>query len=321
MFLGSLRVLCFLLACAAHAHAQPFRIGILVPEMGRAQSQAQKGFVQELKRLGYRERKDIIIEMRNTKDNRNALQPAANELMANRTHLILTTGTRATQAAIAATRNIPIIFIHPGDPVAAGLFKTSGAPRGNVTGVAAFAAQTTATRLALLKEILPVVRKVHVFFDFNNTFARENFALMELAARKLALQVDGHGVKSVDELKASISALPSAHDAAIFHMPDDLVESEASLIFEVARQRKLATMFNEEAWAIAGAMAAYGPAYLHMGRQAGSLADSILKGKAPDSLPVQRAEKFELILNYRTANAIGVGLSQEMLKKADRVIR
>jgi putative ABC transport system substrate-binding protein len=303
------------------AQAQVARIGVLVPEMGRAQSQAQKGLVQELKRLGYQERKNIAFEIRDAKGNRNALQAAAHELVAKKTNLIFATGTRASQAAMAAARDLPIIFVHPGDPVAAGLFKSAGQPGGNVTGVAAYAAQTTGTRLALLKEILPALAKVHVFFDSNNSFARENFSLVELASKKLGLRVSGHGVKSVDELKASVSAIPSEPGIAIFHIPDDLVESEATFIFETARKSKLPTMFNEEAWAIAGAMAAHGPDYLQMGRQAGRLAEQILKRQAPGALPIERAAKFDLTLNFRTANAIGVRLSQEMLKKADRVIR
>jgi putative ABC transport system substrate-binding protein len=322
MFAGNLFALLCLLACAAFdAQAQVARIGVLVPEMGRAQAQAQKGFVQELKQFGYQERKDIRFEVRNAKGNRNAVEPAAKELVASKISLIFATGTRAARAAMAATRDIPVVFVHPGDPVAAGLFKSSAEPRRNVTGIAAFAAQTTDTRLALLKEILPALQKVHVFFDSNNSFARENLTLVELAAKKLAVQVIGHGVKSVDELKASISAIPSEQAAAIFNVPDDLVESEASFIFETARQKKIPTMFNEEPWAIAGAMAAHGPGYLQMGRQAGRLAQRILKGQAPGSLAIERAAKFELTLNYRTANAIGVRLSQELLKKADRVIR
>jgi putative ABC transport system substrate-binding protein len=122
-------------------------------------------------------------------------------------------------------------------------------------------------------------------------------------------------------LKASISAIPSELGTAIFHVPDDLVESEASFIFETMRQKKIPTMFNEESWAIAGAMAGHGPDYLQMGRQAGRLAHRILKGAAPGSLPVERAAKFDLTLNYRTATFIGVRFPQELINKADRVIR
>lgn len=321
VFTGNLLAILFMFACAFQAQAQMHRIGVLVPEMGRAQSQAQKGLIEELQQLGYQPRKNISFEIRNAKGNRNALQPAANELAASKINVIFTTGTRATLAASAATRDIPIVFVHPGDPIALGLLKGSGESRGNVMGVAAFAAQTTDTRLALLKEIFPALQKLHIYFDSNSSYAPENLALVESAAKKLALHVVNHGVKSVDELKASVSATPSEQGAAIFHIPDDLVESEVDFIFETARQKKLPTMFNEEAWAIAGAMAAHGPNYFQMGRQAGRLADGILKGQTRGSAPVQRAAKFDLTLNYRTANIIGLRLSQEILKKADKVIR
>jgi len=322
VFAGIPVAIIFMLAGAAFAaQAQIHRIGVLVPEMGRSQSQAQKGMIEELQQFGYQPRKNISFEIRNAKGNRNALQPAAHELAAGKVNVIFTTGTRATLAASVATRDIPIVFVHPGDPIALGLLKSSAESGGNVTGVAAFAAQTTDTRLALLKEIFPALQKLHIYFDSNSSYARENFALVESAAKKLALHVVSHGVKSVDELKAGVGATPSEQGAAIFHIPDDLVESEVDFIFETARQKKLPTMFNEEAWAIAGAMAAHGPNYFHMGRQAGRLVAGILKGQTRGSVPVQRAAKFDLTLNYRTANIIGLRLSQEILKKADKVIR
>jgi putative ABC transport system substrate-binding protein len=310
-----------LLSSGFEARAQIHRIGVLVPEIGRAQSQAQKGLIEELAQLGYQRRKNITLDIRNAKGNRSALQPAAEELAASKVELIFTTGTRATLAASAATRTIPIVFVHPGDPITLGLLNASGDSKGNVTGVAAFAAQTTATRLALLKEILPTLQRIHVYFDSNNSFVRANLARVESAAKNLALRVSSHGVKSVDEFKASVAATPSERDAAIFHIPDDLVESEVDFIFETARQKKLPTMFNEEAWAIAGAMAAHGPNYFHMGRQAGRLVEGILKGRSPAALQVERAAKFDLTLNYRTANIIGLRLSPEILRKADKVIR
>jgi putative tryptophan/tyrosine transport system substrate-binding protein len=100
-----------------------------------------------------------------------------------------------------------------------------------------------------------------------------------------------------------------------------LFESEADFLFETAREKKLPTMFNEEAWAINGALAAYGPSYLEMGRQAARLIDRIIKGEKPESLPVERASKFDLTLNYRTATFIGLRFPEEMLKKAEKVIR
>ena len=299
----------------------PVRLGVLVQEMGRAQSQALKGLTEELKQLGYRERTNLFFETRNVKSNRAALQPAAGELVAQKVKLIFTTGTSATRVAMAATSDIAVLFVHPGDPVAAGLMKSNEERAKNLTGVAAYAAQTRERRLALLKEILPALQKIWVFFDANNAASRDNFKTADSAAKKLGVQAVGYGIKSADEFKTTLASLRGESGAAIFQVADEVVESESEFLFETARAKKIPTMFNEESWAIAGALAAYGPNYLEMGRQAGRLADRILKGENPGSLPIERAAKFDLTLNYRTARFIGVDLTAEMLKKADKVIR
>ena len=312
--------LVFVLPSAALAQT-PVRLGILVQEMGRAQSQAIKGLTEELKRLGYRERTNFVLEIRNVKGHRAALQPAAGELVAQKVKLIFTTGTSATRAAAAATVDIPVLFVHPGNPVVAGLIKIGEERASNLAGVAAYATQTTERRLMLLKEILPSVQKIWVFFDANNAVARDNFKLADSAAKKMGLQAAGYGIKSSDELKTTLGSLRYENGAAIFQVADELVESEAEFLFETARANKIPTMFNEETWAINGALAAYGPNYLEMGRIAARLADRIIKGEKPGSLPLERATKFDLTLNYRTARLIGLNLTPEMLKKADKVIR
>ena len=320
--IGSLIViaaLMFSMPLAAWAQA-PARAGILVQEMGRAQSQAIKGLSEELKRIGYRERQNLFFEVRNVKGNRSALQPAAAELVAQKVKFIFTTGTSATRAAAAAA-DIPVLFVLPGDPVASGLIKSADDRSKHITGVAAYAAQTTERRLALLKEIMPALQKIWIFFDANNALSRDNLKLAEGAAKKLALQVVGYGIKSADELKTTLGGVRAENGAAIFQVADELVESEAEFVFETARAKKIATMFNEESWAIAGALAAYGPNYLEMGRQAGRLADKIIRGESPASLPFERAAKFDLTLNYRTASFIGLNLTAETIKKADKVIR
>jgi putative tryptophan/tyrosine transport system substrate-binding protein len=311
-----------LLAAPGLASAQtPARIGILVQEMGRAQSQAIKGMSEELKRLGYRERKNLFFETRNVNGNRAALQPAAGELLGKNVGVVLTTGTSATRAAMAATKDIPIVFVYPGNPIAAGIVKSLDERGKNVTGVAAYAGQTTEKRLTLLKEILPALRKIVVFYDVNNAFSRESFERAESAAKYIGLQTAGYGVKSADELKTTLGSLSAGKGMAIFQVADELVESEAEFLFATARAKKLPTMFNEESWAIAGALAAYGPSYLEMGRQAARLIDRILKGEKPQALPVERASRFDLTLNYRTASFIGFRFPDGPLKQADKVIR
>lgn len=311
-----------LAAISAPAAAQtPPRIGILVQEMGRSQSQAIRGLNAGFKQLGYRERTNIFFETRNVKSNRAALQPAAEELLAHRVNVIFTTGTSATRAALAATPNVPIVFVHPSDPAAAGLMKSATDRPKNITGVAAYAATTTGYRLTLFKEIVPELKKILVFYDANNGSSRENYKGIEAAAKKLGLEAQGWGIKSSDELKTTVSAVRSEPGVGIFQIADDLFESESDFLFENARAKKLPTMFNEESWAIRGALAAYGPSYLDMGQRAAALIDRILKGTTPATLPIERATKFDLTLNYRTATFIGFHFAPAILKRADKVIR
>ena len=297
------------------------RLGILVPESGRAESQSIKGLRDGLKELGYQEGKNLQIEIRDAKGDRGALKKETGELVRQKIQVIFTTGTRATQAAKSATSEIPIVFNHPADPVALGLVKSMTRPGANVTGVAALSLQMTDRRLEILKEIVPSVRRVMIYYDSNNPYSRENFLSAKQAAGKLKLDVEEHAIKSSDEMKKSIGNLQQRDGDAFFHVPDDLIESQADFIIEAAREREWATMFSEESWVAKGGLAGYSPNYYQMGRQAARLADKILKGANPKDLPVEKAGKFDLVINLRTANAIGISIPPELLKKADRVIR
>jgi putative ABC transport system substrate-binding protein len=299
----------------------PIRLGILVQEMERSQTQAIKGLGEELKRLGYEEKKNLVFETRNAKGNRAVLQTAAGEILARKVNAIFTTGTSATRAVIAATKEIPIVFVHPDDPVAAGFIKSNSERPPNLTGVAAYARATTEKRVELIKEIVPGLRKILIFYDGNNAFSRDSFAAAEAAAKKFSLEAVGYAIKSTDELKTTVASLHPMPATAIFQIPDELFESESEFLFETARAKKFPTMFNQETWAIGGALAAYGPNFIAMGRQAGGLIDKIVKGEKPDALAIERAAKFDLTLNYRTARFLDIKFTPEILKKADKVIR
>lgn len=298
-----------------------FRVGLLIPESGRSETQSVRGLRDGLKEFGYKERENILTEMRDAKGDREALKPMANELVSKKVDLIFTTGTRSTQAAMAATNDIPIVFRYPGNPQTVGLVKTNMQPGGNVTGVAGFGLEMTGKRLEILQQLVPGVRRVHIFYDLNDKFTRDTFALAKKSAEMLGLEVVEHGVKSAEELKTSLGNLQVGPGDTLFQVPDNLVDGEADFIFQTARQKKLPTMFNEEAWAIKGALGAYGPSNYQMGRQAAAFVDKILKGQRPGSLPVEPARKFDLVINFRTANAMGLTIPPDMLKKADRVIR
>jgi len=230
-------------------------------------------------------------------------------------------GSSATLAAKAATTKIPIVFRHLLDPVALGFVKSMKRPGGNVTGVAGLSEQQAETRLEILKEIVPTLRRVLIFYDIYKPISRGHFAIAERAATKLGLHVAAYPIKNAKELKDSINRFKKKEGDALYHVFDLLVQSQATFIFKVARQKKLPTMFGKSAWAARGSLAGYGPNSFEMGRQAASLVDKILKGARPENLPVERAKKFDLFINLRTASIIGITVPPEVLSRADKVIR
>lgn len=298
------------------------RIGILIPEAGLDESQTVKGFKEALRKAGYNEGENIIFEVLDVKGAREQLQRGIDELVnKKKVDVILTTGTRATRAAMAATKQIPIVFRHPADPVPLGLVKDVNRPGANVTGVAAFSLNANEKRLQVFKQVVPSLRRIHIFYDANNRFSPDNFTAAEKAAGHLKLDVLEHSVKTADELKSSLNQMEVKAGDAIFQIADDLVESQASVLLDEAKKRKMATMFHEEVWASKGSLTAYGPNYYEMGRQAADLVQKILNGSQPKDLAVVHANKFDLAINLRTAGSIGLKIAPEVLKQADRVIR
>jgi putative ABC transport system substrate-binding protein len=298
-----------------------FRIGILIPESAQGESQTIKGLKDGLREQGYIEGENLSVELRDAKGDRSALQPAAAELASKKVDVIFTTGTRATEVAKAATKQIPIVFRHPADPVAMGLLKNMKRPEGNVTGVTAFSSDTDEKRLAILKLLVPQLRRVHIFYDANSMFSADNLSALRKAAAKLQLEVVNHPVKTGAEIQTALDNLQAREGDAIFQIADALVESNANIIFDGAKKLKLPTMCDQENWAIKGCLAAYGPNHAQMGRQAAVLVDKLLKGAKPKDVPVQPATQFDLVINLRTANIIGFNIAPETLAKAGRVIR
>lgn len=315
--------LCLLSATAIEAgHPPPVaRIGILILESGSAETQTIKGLKEGLRDLGYIEGQNLAVELRDVKGDRSALRAAASDLVNKKMDVIFTTGTRATQAAMVATKKIPIVFRHIADPVALGFLKNLRQPEGNVTGVAAFAAETGQKRLEILQTLVPNLRRVHIFFDENNKYSETNFLAAQKAAAKLKLEVADHPVKTANELKSVLEQMQTRDGDAILQIPDDLVESQGTFLLDQAKRLKLATVFDAESWIAKGSLATYGPNYTQMGHQAAQIIDKLLKGAQPKDVPVQSASKFDLLINLRTANAIGLTIAPEVLNNADRIIR
>jgi len=308
-------------AAAAPAPPRPWKIAILLAQSGPSEDQTTRGLRDELKELGYTERKHVVIEVNDLKGKSAALEPAAAELVRKNVDLIFTNGTRATRAAMAATQTIPIVFRHPADPVGMGFIKSMDRPGGNVTGVAAFSGRTVEERVQILKTFAPRVRRLHIFYDPNNAFARENFVGAKQAAERKGLEVSEHSIKTPDELKTALASLTKTDEDAIFEVSDDLIESQAELLFDAARQNGMPSIFEGADWATKGSLLSYGASYYHMGRQAARIVNRIFRGEKPANIAAERASKYDLMVNLRMAKAIGLAIPPETLKKADKVIR
>src|ERR1044071_4110240 len=208
------------LTVGTNAAQRTARIGLLIPESGPAETLTLKGLKERLKELGYAEGDNLLFEVKEMKGDRSGLKSDVTDLVQKKVNVIFTTGTRATNAAKAATTEIPIVFRHAADPVTLGFVKNLKSPEGNLTGVAAFAPELNQKRLEILKTLAPNLRRIHVFYDSNNRYSPDNFAVVEKAAPKLQVEVVEHPVKTVYELTKSLEKLQVRDGDAILQVSD-----------------------------------------------------------------------------------------------------
>jgi putative ABC transport system substrate-binding protein len=235
--------------------------------------------------------------------------------------LIYAIGSTVIVAAKEATINIPIVFSIGSDPVALGLIKEFGKPQGRLTGVHYLVKELTAKRLELLKEMLPKLNRVITLYDPHNSVASEAVLLARAEAKRLGLKLAEQQVSSVEELRSALQALKPGEAEALFYLPDTMVVSQAELIIETARAKKLATMFQDESLVTKGALASYGQNYHEIGRLSAKYVHRVLSGTAPGDLRVETLDHVELAVNLRTARELGVTIPAQVLARAKKVIR
>jgi putative ABC transport system substrate-binding protein len=193
-------------------------------------------------------------------------------------------------------------------------------PGGRLTGVHFLSADLVAKRLEILKAILPNLRRIVTFFDPNNPTAIAGAKLAKEAARRLDIEIVERRVASVEELRLAVKALKAQEADAFFYTNDAMVSSQAQLIIDTAREKKLPTMFAEQGSVAQGALAGYGVNYYEGGRLAATYVQRVLTGTSPQNLPVESLSRVELAVNLKTARAIGITIPQAVLLRADKVI-
>src|SRR5262245_27662809 len=278
-----------------------------------------EGLRQGLRELGLEEGKHIVLEIRTTSDLK-AVEQAARDLEREKVDLIYTIATSVTIAAKHATVHTPIVFFAGSDPVAAGLVESLAQPGGRLTGVHSLSTDLTAKRLELLKEMIPKLGRVVTFYNPGNALSREGARLGREAAQQLGVQLVERHVSSVAELGLGLEELRPREVDAYFYTTDLLAVSQAKLIIDVARVKRLPTMFEEVGIVAKGALAGYGHSFYENGRTSAKYVQRILAGTSPKNLPVDNLYKIQFAINLRTAREIGLTIPPSLLLRADQVI-
>jgi putative tryptophan/tyrosine transport system substrate-binding protein len=305
----------------AQPPAQVPRIGLLSlfsPALGESKAES---FRQGLRDVGYMEGQHIVIESRWAEGHRERLAELAADLVRMQVAVIVTESTAAALAAKQATQRIPIVMATGSDPVAVGLVASLARPGGNVTGLTFQAPGLSGKRLELLKEAAPQTTLAAVLWNATNPVHAGILGETEAAARALGLQVHAVAVHSPAELDRAFEAIASTRPSALITFGDGMFTDNIRRLVAFAAQSQLPAIFPDREFAEAGGLMTYGPNLAANFRRAAYYVDRILKGAKPADLPVEQSMTFELVINLKTAEALGLTIPPSLLFQADEVLR
>jgi putative ABC transport system substrate-binding protein len=311
------------LAAAVQQPGNVPRIGILAPGIEAPSfiiPYRLEPFRRGLREGGYVEGQTVTLEYRFAGGKPERLVDLAAELVKLQVDVIVIAATPAAKAAKTATSTIPIVMVDPGDPVGAGLVQSLARPGGNATALTSVTPDLAAKRLQLLKEIAPGAVRVAVLW--NSAIPPEEVALSELhdAARVLHIHIEPVEVQDAEGLAASLAAVKD-RTMPFLVFPDPLTFNHRDLIVEFAAKNRVPAMFGAKEFVDAGGLASYGPSYPDMFQRAGTQVSRILKGIKPADLPVEQPMKFELVINLKAAEPLGLTIPSTLLFQATEVIR
>jgi putative tryptophan/tyrosine transport system substrate-binding protein len=305
------------LAVEAQEAAKVPRVGYILPLSAR---QRNEPFWEGLRELGYVEGRNIVTVPRYAEGRSEHYPELARELVQLGVDVIVSDGTQATLAARQATTRTPIVMI-AGNPLSLGLIASLAKPGGNITGLSTNSPELVGKRLQLVKDAFPQVTRLAVLFNalspVSESFVRES----EVSAQALRLQIERAPVRSGADLEGAFAALVSKHLDAVLVIEDPtLFRREMGRITQLAVKHRLLTVVGVSSYVRDGALMSYGANFDHMFRRTAFYVDRILKGAKPGELPVEEPTKFELVINLKTAKALGLTIPQTLLLRADQVI-
>ena len=307
------------LATRAQSPAMPV-IGYLSSASAGTSAHLVASFRQGLSEAGFDEGRNVAIEYRWAEDRNERLPELAKELV-RRQVAVLVASAGATSAAKAATSTIPIVFAAGGDPVALGFVASLNRPGGNLTGVTAFATRLEAKRMELLRELVPAARAIGVLVNPTNANVQAQLRDTEDSARGAALRLIPLSAKVEGDLDTAFATLVQQRADALLIGSDPFFTSRRDRLVALSARHKLPTIYEYREFAAAGGLISYGTNRVEVHRQLGVYTGRILKGAKPGDLPVLQPTKFELVINVKTAKAMGVSMPRSVLQRADEIIQ
>jgi putative ABC transport system substrate-binding protein len=298
------------------------RIGFLSATSPSDRPALLDAFRQRLRELGWVEGQNIVIDYRYAEGRVDRLPDFAAELVRLKVDLIVSFGTQGVTAAKNATGTIPIVMIAVRDPVGTGLIASLARPGGNVTGVSGYAGlESVAKQLELLKETVPTVRRVAVLSNPTNAYHQLAMREVNVAARSLGVQLQLLEAPGPKEFDGAFAAMAKERAEALLVLSDVMLNSHQTRIADLAARSRLPAAYGVRESVEAGGLMSYGSSFLDLHRRSAAYVDKILKGARPADLPVEQPSTFELVINLKTAKALGLTIPQSLLQRADEIIR
>jgi putative ABC transport system substrate-binding protein len=307
-------------ATAAQPTGKVSRIAVLEPGPPTANGHLVAAFRQALRELGWEEGRNVVVETRFAEGNLERLPALARELAQLRADIFVVSGTPAIRAAHEAAPATPIIMSSVGDPVAEGFVASLRKPGGAITGVSVQSPELTAKRVQLLHEAVPRVSRLAIIWDPRIVHEVHGFKEAETAGRSFGMTLLSFEVTHPDALEAAFNGMARDGANGVFVFPNSITTTFGRRIADFAIKRRLPSVAGVRELAEAGALLAYGPDRKENYRRAAVFVHQVLNGARPGDLPIQQPTKFELIVNARTARALGVTIPQPLLLRADQVI-
>jgi putative tryptophan/tyrosine transport system substrate-binding protein len=319
-----LALIAMLFALCARADAQQQAKVAKIGWLGfrsAGQAPGREIFRREFFKLGYVEGKNITFEYRGAEGKLDRLPAVADELVRLKVDVIVTGSTAGALAAKNATRTIPIVFYQVGDPVATGLVDSLARPGGNITGFTAISAVLAGKRLELLKETIPKLSRVAVLWNPQDPGAAQQWKESQIPARELGLQLHSMEVSRADKYQDAFKEATKASIGALAVTQHPLTVSNQKQIADLATKNRLPAIYSRGDFVESGGLMSYGPDLAEPQRRAAVLVDKILKGVKPSDIPVEQPTKFELMINLKTAKALGLTIPPIVMMRAEKVIK